>query len=121
MTFTRMREMMASNVELSKKLNNLERKLSGHDQAVTGLIHAIRELAKPPDKENRKIGFKVEEGHVSYGSSDYRLTMDDLPDLQETRGPHRTYLTIDHIWENGFPITSGMTEENHWVKGTVPA
>ena len=58
-TFTRLREMLASNKELSKKLEDLERKLSSHDQAITGLIHAIRELAKPePSGKKGKIGFK---------------------------------------------------------------
>ena len=57
--FTRLREMLASNTELSKKLDDLERKLSSHDQAITGLIHAIRELAKPePVGKKGKIGFK---------------------------------------------------------------
>jgi phage regulator Rha-like protein len=57
-TFTRLREMLSSNRELSKKLEDLEKKLSSHDQAITGLIHAIRELAKPEVKDKGKIGFK---------------------------------------------------------------
>lgn len=58
-TFTKLREMIASNRELSKKLDDLERKVSSHDQAITGLIHAIRELAKPgPTGKKGKIGFK---------------------------------------------------------------
>ena len=46
-TFVQLRDMLASNEGLSKKLDELERKVSSHDQAITGLIHAIRELAKP--------------------------------------------------------------------------
>lgn len=58
-TFTKLREMIASNKELSKKLDDIERKVSSHDQAITGLIHAIRELAKPePTGKKGKIGFK---------------------------------------------------------------
>lgn len=56
-TFVQLREMLSSNKELSKKLDDLERKVSSHDQAITGLIHAIRELAKPEGKKN-KIGFE---------------------------------------------------------------
>ena len=58
-TFVQLRDMLASNEGLSKKLDELERKVSSHDQAITGLIHAIRELAKPePTREKDKIGFK---------------------------------------------------------------
>ena len=57
-TFVQLREMLASNDGLSKKLDELERKVSSHDQAITGLIHAIRELAKPdPTEKKDKIGF----------------------------------------------------------------
>jgi hypothetical protein len=57
-TFVQLREMLASNTELAKKLEDLERKLSSHDQAITGLIHTIRELAKPvPSGDKGKIGF----------------------------------------------------------------
>ncbi len=58
-TFVQLREMLSSNKELSKKLDDLERKVSSHDQAITGLIHAIRELAKPEPAEGKnKIGFE---------------------------------------------------------------
>ena len=58
-TFTKLREMLSSNKELSKKLDDLERKVSSHDQAITGLIHAIREMAKPePVGKKGTIGFK---------------------------------------------------------------
>ena len=55
--FVHLREMALSHKELSGKLDELERKVSGHDKAITGLIHAIRELSTPPDKPKGKIGF----------------------------------------------------------------
>jgi hypothetical protein len=56
--FVRLREMVAANAELAKKLDQLERRVSGHDQAITSIVHAIRELAAPPDpKPKRRIGF----------------------------------------------------------------
>lgn len=55
--FVKLRELLASNKELAAKLNELERKLESHDQAITGLIHAIRELMKPPETKKRPIGF----------------------------------------------------------------
>ena len=56
--FVRLREMIASNKELAAKLNELERKLATHDQAITGLIKTIRQLmAPPPEPKKRPIGF----------------------------------------------------------------
>ena len=56
--FVRLREMVAAHRELSKKLDELERRVSHHDEAITGIVRAIRELAAPPDpKPRRRIGF----------------------------------------------------------------
>jgi len=56
--FVRLREMVAANKELSKKLDELERRVSHHDEAITGIVKAIRELATPPEpKARRRIGF----------------------------------------------------------------
>ena len=55
--FVKLREMLASNKELAAKLNELEHKLESHDQAIAGLINAIRELMKPPETKQRPIGF----------------------------------------------------------------
>jgi hypothetical protein len=56
-TFVRLREMIASNKELARKLDTLEQKLATHDQAITGLINAIRQLMNPPEPKKRPIGF----------------------------------------------------------------
>jgi ORF6N domain-containing protein len=56
--FVRLREMIGANKELARKLDELERKLATHDQAIAGLIEAIRELMRPPEPaKNRRIGF----------------------------------------------------------------
>ncbi len=56
--FVRLRELLASNQQLAAKLSELERKLAGHDQAIAGIIAAIRELMAPPEpKAKRPIGF----------------------------------------------------------------
>lgn len=59
--FIRLRETLATNAELSKKLDALEKKLSTHDQAITGLINAIRQLTAPPTTQRRKIGFVIDD------------------------------------------------------------
>ena len=57
-TFARLREIVSANAELVRKLDELERRVSGHDEAITRIVHAIRELAAPPDsRPARRIGF----------------------------------------------------------------
>jgi hypothetical protein len=53
--FIRMREMLASNKELAKKLEELEHKLASHDQAIVGIFKALRDLMEP--RQTRAIGF----------------------------------------------------------------
>ena len=56
--FVRLREVLAGNKELAAKLGELERKLKGHDQAIAGILDAIRQLmAPPPAPKKRPIGF----------------------------------------------------------------
>ena len=60
--FVRLREMISTNKELSRKLDELERKLATHDTAIAGLITAIRELATPaPPAPKRRIGFMIDD------------------------------------------------------------
>jgi len=56
--FVHLREMVAANKELAKKLDELERRVSHHDKAITSIVRAIRDLATPPEpKPKRRIGF----------------------------------------------------------------
>ena len=56
--FVRLREVLASSKELTAKLNELEHKVDSHDQAIAGLINAMRELMRPPEpQKKRPIGF----------------------------------------------------------------
>jgi hypothetical protein len=56
--FVKLRELTLAHKEIGQKLNELERKVAGHDQAIAGLIEAIRELMTPPaPKKKRPIGF----------------------------------------------------------------
>ena len=57
-TFVRLREIVAANSELAKKLDELEHRVSGHDEAIASIVQAIRELAAPLDsRPPRRIGF----------------------------------------------------------------
>jgi hypothetical protein len=55
--FVRLRGLLGANRELAKKLGELERKVSTHDQAIAGILAAIRELMTPPEPKRRPIGF----------------------------------------------------------------
>jgi hypothetical protein len=56
--FVKLRELAMAHKEIGQKLNQLERKVAGHDEAIAGLIRAIRELMIPPEpKRKRPIGF----------------------------------------------------------------
>jgi hypothetical protein len=62
----RLRETLALHKELAHKLAELERKIEGHDTSLRTLFDAIRELAAPPAKPRREIGFHVKEDSVPY-------------------------------------------------------
>jgi phage regulator Rha-like protein len=55
--FVKLREMIASNKDLAKRLDDLEKK---YDAQFRVVFDAIRELMRPPEKPKRKIGFKRE-------------------------------------------------------------
>jgi len=55
--FVRLRGFLASNRALAGKLDELEKKVSTHDQAIAGILTAIRELMKPVESPRRPIGF----------------------------------------------------------------
>jgi hypothetical protein len=57
-----LREMLSTHKELAAKLDTLERKIDSHDQAIAGLIDAIRQLMTAPEPDRRGIGFVVEKG-----------------------------------------------------------
>jgi hypothetical protein len=64
--FVRLRETLVLHKELARKLSELERKIEGHDASIRTLFNAIRELAAPPAKPPREIGFHVKEDSVPY-------------------------------------------------------
>lgn len=66
--FVRLREMIASNKDLARKLDALERKLESHDVHIRSLFEAIRQLMTLPEPKKRKIGFLVEERAARYGT-----------------------------------------------------
>lgn len=62
--FVRLRELLASNQELARRLDQLEarieKKLTSHDNAIAAMLSAIRNLMNPPAPKRRGIGFTAE-------------------------------------------------------------
>ena len=58
--FVRLREEVAANILLEKRLASIEKTLVGHDVALRDVIKRIRPLlVPPPDPPNKSIGFHV--------------------------------------------------------------
>jgi hypothetical protein len=65
--FVRLREMVAANTQLATKLEELDRRLDSHDEAIAELFAALRHLIEPPEaKKRRGIGFHVRESSARY-------------------------------------------------------
>jgi hypothetical protein len=62
--FVRLRQILASNAELARKMDALERK---YDAQFKVVFDAIRQLMAPPEVKKRKIGFLIEEKAAAYG------------------------------------------------------
>lgn len=62
--FIKLRELLASNKELARRLDELEarieKKLTTHDQAIAAMLSAIRQLLNPPAPTRRPIGFTAD-------------------------------------------------------------
>jgi hypothetical protein len=62
--FVTLRDLLASNKELARRLDELEarieKKLAIHDQAIAGTLSAIRQLMNPPAPKRRPIGFTAD-------------------------------------------------------------
>jgi hypothetical protein len=62
--FVQLREVLSSNEELSRRLDQLEarieKKLAAHDDAIAAMLSAIRELMNSPTPKRRGIGFTAD-------------------------------------------------------------
>ncbi len=62
--FVQLRELLASNQGLTKRLDQLEArietKLVTHDDAIAAMLFAIRQLMHPPAPKRRGIGFTAD-------------------------------------------------------------
>jgi ORF6N domain-containing protein len=64
--FIKLREMVAANAQLASKLEELERRLDSHDEAIVDLFATLKRLLEPEAKPKREIGFHVRERAARY-------------------------------------------------------
>ena len=64
--FIRLREMVSTHRELSRRLAELEKRLESHDEQIQLILKAIKPLMAPPEKTPKKIGFQLKEKRASY-------------------------------------------------------
>ena len=64
--FVKLRETLETNRELAQKFAELEHRVGKHDQEISAILEAIRQLMAPPEKPRRKIGFHVREKAAQY-------------------------------------------------------
>lgn len=55
--FIKLREMLSTHKKLALKLAELEKRIEAHDEEITALFEAIRQLMEPPVKSEKCIGF----------------------------------------------------------------
>jgi hypothetical protein len=57
-TFVRLRQYLTTHKELSKKLEQIEGRVSGHDNDIHEIVETIKELVILPPEKELKIGFR---------------------------------------------------------------
>ncbi|HXY23890.1 MAG TPA: ORF6N domain-containing protein [Candidatus Acidoferrum sp.] len=55
--FVKLREFLSTHRKLALKLLELENRIQEHDEEISALFEAIRELMEPPEKPAKRIGF----------------------------------------------------------------
>ena len=64
--FVKLREMLETNRELARKFSELEKRIGKHDEEISAIIDAIRQLMASPKKPAREIRFHVREKAPRY-------------------------------------------------------
>ncbi len=101
--FVKLRLLLATHVELARKLDALERR---YDAQFRVVFDAIRELMKPPEPTRRSIGFRNDNGTWPSSSCGGSWPARSNPGRAETlsrRGPSRSCWTRPSASKYGYP------------------
>jgi DNA-binding PadR family transcriptional regulator len=73
--FVRLRQILAVNADLARRLEEIERRVGDHDEQFVHVIRAIRQLMEPPlGPKRRRIGFHQPPGEHSSTTQARRRT-----------------------------------------------
>jgi hypothetical protein len=100
--FVNLRAMIASNKELAKRLDELEKK---YDDQFRVVFDAIHELMIPPDEDKRKIGFLAKESRALYKSSDGEMAsgiLEKIPLVKSGKLRCDVYKELKDGWEEAY-------------------
>ncbi len=65
--FVRLHEMVAANTHFAAKLEELDRRLDSHDEAIANVFAGLKKLVGPPEPpKKREIGFHVRQSAARY-------------------------------------------------------
>jgi hypothetical protein len=64
--FVKLRQTLDANRQLAQKFSELEERVEKHDDEITAILEAIRQLMTPQEKPRREIGFHVREKAPPY-------------------------------------------------------
>ncbi|HWK03411.1 MAG TPA: ORF6N domain-containing protein [Puia sp.] len=56
--FTRMRELLLTHKDILLKLEQLERKVTGHDEDIQLIFNYLKQLLNPPQEPRPRVGFR---------------------------------------------------------------
>ena len=56
--YTKMREMLLTHKDILLKLEQIERKVAGHDEDIQLIFKCLKQLLNPPQKPRPRIGFR---------------------------------------------------------------
>ena len=56
--FVQLRDLLATHKTIARQLNELQKRVAGHDDAIADIVAAIHKLLEPPSEtKKRRIGF----------------------------------------------------------------
>ena len=64
--FVKLHQMLETNRELARRFSELEQRVGKHDEEISAILEAIRQLMTPPEKPRPQIGFHVREKAAHY-------------------------------------------------------
>ena len=59
--FVKLREMMLTHKDILLKIEQMESRITGHDEEIRMIFAALKELLDPPQEPRKRIGFKVKD------------------------------------------------------------